>query len=283
MSEYSYIIGTKNNLTLIINSEIFNVSASVDGVEKYQLVVKLIKEKAALDVLYAAVSIKKQIEYISKGRVRIDNGKVFYLDKVIDSTYIGTKLLELHKNGFDCSALMLFIDNLYQNTSYRSINLLYGFLEKYNMPITSDGYFLAYKKVGADFKDLYSHSIDNSVGAVVKMNRNEIDDDPNSLCSAGLHFCSFDYISKYCSETVDAKVVILKINPKDVVSIPTDFNDAKGRCCEYTVVSVNKTVLDKNLNKPVMDYDKNDVYGTDHPDEDYDTNFKYYEDDATEE
>lgn len=30
--------------------------------------------------------------------------------------------------------------------------------------------------------------------------------------------------------------MVLKINPQDVVSIPTDYNNTKGRCCKYTVV-----------------------------------------------
>jgi hypothetical protein len=29
---------------------------------------------------------------------------------------------------------------------------------------------------------------------------------------------------------------LIKINPADVVSIPSDYNNAKGRCCKYVVV-----------------------------------------------
>ena len=32
------------------------------------------------------------------------------------------------------------------------------------------------------------------------------------------------------------RVMILKINPRDVVSIPTDYNDSTGRCCRYEVI-----------------------------------------------
>jgi polyhydroxyalkanoate synthesis regulator phasin len=28
----------------------------------------------------------------------------------------------------------------------------------------------------------------------------------------------------------------MKVNPRDVVSIPSDYNNEKGRCCEYAVV-----------------------------------------------
>jgi hypothetical protein len=33
------------------------------------------------------------------------------------------------------------------------------------------------------------------------------------------------------------RIVIVKINPMDVVSIPKDYNNAKGRCCRYIVVN----------------------------------------------
>jgi hypothetical protein len=29
--------------------------------------------------------------------------------------------------------------------------------------------------------------------------------------------------------------VILKINPRDVVSIPSDYNNSKGRACRYEI------------------------------------------------
>ena len=34
--------------------------------------------------------------------------------------------------------------------------------------------------------------------------------------------------------------MILKINPADVVSVPTDYNNSKGRCCKYTVVGIHQ-------------------------------------------
>jgi len=35
--------------------------------------------------------------------------------------------------------------------------------------------------------------------------------------------------------------MIVKINPRDVVSIPTDYQDSKGRCCRYEVIDEHKT------------------------------------------
>jgi hypothetical protein len=72
------------------------------------------------------------------------------------------------------------------------------------------------------------------IGDVVEKKRNEVDNDRNSTCSRGLHFCSIEYLPHY--EGGHGKVMIIKINPKNVVSIPVDYNNAKGRCCKYEVV-----------------------------------------------
>jgi hypothetical protein len=49
-----------------------------------------------------------------------------------------------------------------------------------------------------------------------------------------LHFCSLDYLSHFGGH--DSRTVVLKINPRDVVSIPADYNATKGRTCRYEVI-----------------------------------------------
>ena len=100
------------------------------------------------------------------------------------------------------------------------------------MPITEDGHFLAYKKVRDDYKDVHSGTFDNSVGQVVSMVRNKVDENKDNTCSSGLHFCSFDYLKSFGG----TRIMILKINPADVVSIPSDHFQQKGRTCRYEVI-----------------------------------------------
>ena len=120
------------------------------------------------------------------------------------------------------------------NPSKRAVTELYGFLEKNSLPITPDGHFLAYKKVRKDFLDIHSGTMSNAVGTVVEMERNMVDDDQNRTCSTGLHFCSQEYLAHFGDGT--SRTVILKINPADVVSIPNDYNNSKGRACRYEVI-----------------------------------------------
>ena len=160
----------------------------------------------------------------------------------------------MYKDGFDITPLLAFYSNLILNPSKTAQEELYSFLEKSNLPITPDGHFLAYKKVRGDYKDCHTGTIDNSVGQKVFMSRNEVDDDRNNLCSTGLHFCSLDYLRHFGGE----RIMILKINPLHVVSIPRDYNDSKGRCCFYEVIGEldPKTLPEKAFPKAVMDWDK---------------------------
>jgi len=57
------------------------------------------------------------------------------------------------------------------------------------------------------------------------------------------------------------RIVIVKINPADVVSIPSDYNDAKGRTCRYEVIGelgveaeeAFTAPVQENANQPVID------------------------------
>jgi len=128
----------------------------------------------------------------------------------------------------------LFMHNLLKNPSKRSVDELYGFLEKNNLPITPDGYFLAYKKVRRDFLDIHSGTMNNAPGTIVEMERYKVDDNKDQTCSTGLHFCGMSYLSHFGSN--GDRTVIVKIDPADVVSIPSDYDGAKGRACRYEVI-----------------------------------------------
>jgi len=140
------------------------------------------------------------------------------------------------EEGFPVDALCNFLCRLKQNPSKRAVDELYGVLENNDLPITPEGNFYAYKKVREDFKDIHSGTFDNSPASVCEMPRNEGNEDKDQTCSTGLHFCSLEYLPRFGRSTGD-RVMILEIDPADVVSIPSDYNNAKGRACRYTVIA----------------------------------------------
>ena len=165
--------------------------------------------------------------------VTISGGQVFFRGAPVHPT-LTARMLQLLEEGFDLKPMARFLENLMQNPSYRAIRCLYSFLEFGKMPITEDGCFLAYKAVRPDYKDIWSGTIDNSIGCVVEMPRNAVDEDPTRTCSYGLHVCSFDYLPRFAH--ANGHVMICKVNPRDVVAIPVDYNNTKMRVCRYEVV-----------------------------------------------
>lgn len=196
----------------------------------YQKVVDAIKA-GDWEAVKDSIEPKKIVLNYGKGNVSIQGETLFWKGTELHTT-LAVKMIEMLREGFPIEPMVHFMDNLYQNPSKRAVDELYGFLEKGKLPITPDGHFLAYKKVRADYKDVYSGTMDNSVGTIVEMERFNVDDNKDNTCSTGLHFCSKDYLNNFGGE----RVVIVKINPRDVVSIPSDYNATKGRACRYEVV-----------------------------------------------
>jgi len=237
-------IKSDNHITLVFDS---GESATVyNTTENYGAVCDAVRsgdwEQAKLMAVPAEV-VKKSLKDLEN--VAIIDGLVTYDDIPMHST-LTDRMLEMQENGFEISHMALFLENLMDNPSYRAVNELYTFLEKSNLPITEDGHFLAYKRIAANYMDIHSGKFDNSPGTTVEMRRNMVNEDKNQTCSAGLHFCSRDYLPSY-GTSPDNKVVMIKINPRDVVAIPRDYDNAKGRCCKYYVVKELDIDSDGNL------------------------------------
>lgn len=172
-------------------------------------------------------------------KVSVRGASVYYGDEVIHSV-LATKILDIAQEGLPLDPWLKFTENCFANPSPFARDELYLFLEKAELPITPDGCFIAYKRVRATsdgtFVDMHSGKIDNSVGQVVIMpgGRPAVDANRNRTCSTGLHFCSKEYLDSFGGDIL----LLVKINPADVVAIPSDHNDSKGRCWRYEVVSV---------------------------------------------
>lgn len=203
------------------------------------------------------------IQNWSEGNFRIDGGILYYGDEQVHSV-ITNRVIEMIRDGFDYQPMLRFLERLYNNPSFRAINELYTFLSHKFLPITSDGYFLAYKAVRPDYMDKYSGTIDNSVGQTPTMMRFKVDDNCDVCCSQGLHVGGLEYVQSYGSP--GDKVVICKIDPADVVSVPLDSDHQKVRCCKYEVVGEYSEPL---LPAVVDDYNDEDWYD-DGDDEDWD-------------
>ena len=173
--------------------------------------------------------------YAGSRGVQIVSGCVVYNGETIHNT-ITDRIVKFMRDDLPFEPLVKFLENLMQNPSKRAVDELYGFLEAGELPITNDGCFLAYKNVRSDYRDIHSGKFDNSIGKTCEMTRNAVCDNKDLTCSSGLHFCSIAYLPNFM-DSDGGKTIIVKINPADVVSIPSDYNNTKGRTCKYEVVA----------------------------------------------
>ena len=204
----------------------------------------------------AAYDVASSVEHFCVGYVHVKNGTLNWNGIPMPELFTD-RILDMKKEGFDFDSMLNFMCNLNDNPSDKSILELFDFMQNKNLPITQDGHFLAYKAVRPDFKDIYSGSIDNSVGEVVEVDRSKVDSNRNRHCGAGLHVGAIDYVTSYGGINLDNhddndsdggnQIVICKVNPADVVSVPSDAKFQKLRACRYEVVAIFEDVFDKSV------------------------------------
>jgi hypothetical protein len=150
-----------------------------------------------------------------------------------------------------------FLEKLQTNPSKKSRKHLFHFVERNGITITETGDMLLYKGVNSDLTSKHAGygivngvlfekaNLDNSVGNVVEIPRSMVDDNRNVACSKGLHAGDYSYASDFANGGVLLRVLV---NPRDVVSVPSDSADRKVRISRYSVLEQNPD----NYTKPTI-------------------------------
>ncbi len=234
-------------------------------------VIKAYKNKNFSEVL-TLIDTPAAIERTFKGEFTVKNGKVYKGDKECHS-YLAGRIIFFAKEGLPYKNLLKFAKNLEANPSERAREELYKFLEHGNFPIDDKGEVYAYKGVQNDFysktagtlplikgKTNAQGRIYNAPGEEIECERKHVCDDKNVGCAPNsLHVGSFSYAREFSGG--DGKLMIVKFNPKDCVSVPTDCNHQKLRVCRYEVISEEGRILNeskdtkfgKKVSKPLRD------------------------------
>lgn len=151
------------------------------------------------------------------------------------------RILDTINKGLDCKNLVYFLINTMSLPSSLA-NDIYTWCEHSKLPITDDGYILAWKRVNDNYRSFYDNKTEHKIGFPVSIPRRMCDDNRNNTCSTGLHFCSQTYLNTYHGG--QGKILLLKIHPADIVSIPVEYKNEKGRACRYIVLA---EVSDKDI------------------------------------
>lgn len=134
-----------------------------------------------------------------------------------------------------------FIHKLIENKFIDAVEEVYDFCKAGDFEITKEGNLIAYKKVLKNLGSVHDGGATKHViGEYTEVEN--FDTNRHAVCSSGLHFCSREYLGSYSGD----KVIAVEIDPRDIVSIPTDYSFQKGRCRRYKTLGI--LGLDGKLN-----------------------------------
>jgi len=200
-----------------------------------------------------------QIENWSEGDFEFAEGILLFEGEQVakDPT---NRIVECMQQGFPHKFMLKYLTNLYDNVSERAVQESYNWSSHKGLPITEDGMMVGYKGVRTyagetiqgkngeikegDLVDIYTgNSFRNNVGDTASMKRRQVCDDHTQGCDSGLHVGTYDYACNWAGNT--GVVVLVKFNPKDIVSVPSDCNCEKMRVSSYEVISVAREQLEE--------------------------------------
>lgn len=192
-------------------------------------------------------------------RVSVTPYAVYFDGDQLDGELAHT-FVELYNEGKDSAlrAVANFLDKASQNASMDSVRALYAWIKNGDLVLKENGNFVAYKGVrktadgslesithGKAWVDgvEYTGAIPNPLGAVVSMPRSSVDADGSVGCSVGLHAGTYAYASSFAQ----GALLVVEINPRDVVSVPSDCTFQKLRVSKYTVLEEIEQRMEKRL------------------------------------
>lgn len=188
------------------------------------------------DAIRPLLDVQKTFNDYAQGVVEIRDGIVYYQGYPQHNS-VAVKILEMHTEGFDIKPLANFLDRVLQNPLITAREELFDFCDANGFMIDENGFIVAYKGIRDNYTDKYTGTMDNSVGQIVEMPRHEVDPNRQRTCSVGLHFATHEYAEGYYGTRSGGRLMVLRVDPADVIAIPSDYNNQKGRACRYQVVA----------------------------------------------
>jgi hypothetical protein len=247
-TRYKYV-QDENGATIaaLIEGELFTATDRNPG---FQGILDALRESApatAIRELFdATLTVARRFEALSE-RVTLAGGRLYFDGDLIDNALTDQVLRFIDEGREDWRPLVNFFEKVSLNPNAHSREQLFDWLSRHEFAITPDGDFVAYKGVNSGSEKAFqsvsggpavvngvphtSGPVQQNIGDVVEMARSRVHHDPTQGCSVGLHVGDYSYASNF-----GHSLLLVKVNPRDVVSVPTDCEWRKMRVCRYTVI-----------------------------------------------
>ena len=264
-SSITTIDGRESVVTVFHDGEIF--TAVVDQHPNFAGIVKALKDDphgtTVIDMFDVERVVRREFERLSE-RVTVVNGEVQFDNAALHNAVAGQIMRFIEEGLVDrLEATVNFVEKVMANPQEHSRDQLFDWLERHNFSITPSGDIVAYKGVTTDLLSTRQAParenvtvdgqpvegyVPNQPGSVVEMDRTKVAHNPSEACSSGLHVGTYDYARSFAAVCLEVHV-----NPRDVVSVPTDCNSQKVRTSRYTVIGPVENAYASALVAPVED------------------------------
>lgn len=196
-------------------------------------------------LLDVAGSIEQRLRAVSR-KVGYRHGQVTYRGKPVDQALSDHVMRMLREDDDNYVGFVRALENIAHNPSATSRQHLFTWMRNGDLTFDTQGRIIGYKGVlptgdclslhsGTAYVDGVQHvgQIPNRPGTVISMPRAEVTADRDIACSYGLHVGTYEYALNYGS-----RLLLVAVDPRDVVSVPRDAQFQKMRCCRYTVLAI---------------------------------------------
>ena len=219
-------------------------------------------------------------------RVTAANGRIFLDGDEIENALTKQIIRFLEDGEDDWEPLVKFFEKVLSNPNEHSREQLYVWLDRHNLTISEQGDMVVYKGCKRGLDGILRSTVSgpaivdgveindyvpNEIGSIIEMQRSQVVHDPSIGCSVGLHVGTANYAQGYAR---NGGLLEVHVNPRDVVSVPTDCNAQKVRVARYLVVRELDESQYGGYSQSVFrdDYVRSlgDVLGKDTPFEQYD-------------
>lgn len=243
MLKYSLVSeGDGASLTVYKDGKVYTATSTHPNYD--DIVAAVVTGDVDVSLFDVETGIVKKFERLSE-RVSYANG-VIYFDGDPQDDICARQIVEAISEGSSYEPFVYFMEKVASNPNAHSREQLFGWMKKHSLTVDSDGDIIAYRGVRVDNEGNFTSTtqgpavvdgvpvdgyVPNYIGAVVEMPRSMVQHNPAVGCDTGLHAANWRYAS-----TMGSVRIKIKINPRDVVSVPTESNEEKMRVCRFTVL-----------------------------------------------
>lgn len=276
---FDFVAGSngKKSLTVVVKGNVYPINSDHP---RFKEICKSLNmnEDFVLSLIRNEKLVRSEVATPVSSNIEVKGGVIYHRGERVEQ-YLIDEFGKLEANEIPVEGFLKYVTRLYENVSNRVRTQLFNFMKRYGLTIDSEGNMIGYKAITKDWKDLWTRKLDYRIGNTVSMDRGKVNDDPDQGCAPGLHVGSEQYAYGYHNSRREDRIVLVKVDPANVVCIPKCTSYQKLRTCEFTILGAYQGKLTQTVYS--SDLSGDELYKKDSEvDQGLDIDWTEYEDSA---